>query len=91
MHILFFDCRRHQSTHPFLMFNCHPWKAVTFDMDQRDGADAIEDRGAAAQQKQKQQYDNKHNSLKVLFYIANFSLFFCHFCRRVIQLAAVSC
>ncbi|XP_064406458.1 uncharacterized protein LOC135351399 [Halichondria panicea] len=87
------------------MFNRHPRKAVTFDMDQRDGADAIEDRGdadqlsgeeteneedgedmdgilrrlmeirdrchlnakeniAAAQQKQKQQYDNKHNSLK---------------------------
>ena len=99
------------------MFNRHPRKAVTFDMDQRDGADAIEDRGdadqlsgeeteneedgedmdgilrrlmeirdrchlnakeniAAAQQKQKQQYDKKHNSLKVLFYIANFSLFF---------------
>ena len=98
------------------MFNRHPRKAVTFNMDQRDGADAIEDRGdsdqlsgeeteneedredmdgilrrlieirdcchlnakekiAAAQQKQKQQYDNKHNSLKVLFYIANFSLF----------------
>ena len=102
------------------MFNHHPRKAVTFDMDQRDGADAIEDRGdadqlsgeetkneedgedmdgilrklmeirdrchlnskeniAAAQQKQKQQYDNKHNSLKVLFYIANFSLFFAIF------------
>ena len=31
------------------MFNRHPRKAVTFDMDQRDGADAIEDRGAANQ------------------------------------------
>ncbi len=86
------------------MFNRHPRKAVTFDMDradttedrehvdqlsgdetenEEDGEDMdeilrmlmeIRDRChlnakeniVAAQQKQKQQYDNKHNSLKVL-------------------------
>ena len=31
------------------MFNRHLRKAVTFDMDQQDGADAIEDRGDADQ------------------------------------------